>query len=652
MSKATEALERACSEIESAPESQRNETLNTEALKVGHWTGGGLLNRDEAEQVLLDAARDAGLPDSESKATIRSGLNAGERDPYRPDKGRSGRGPGRGTGMKAEHEHGADPDHESEPNPKGLFIGTSWPDVTRPENGETFKLTFEKMANRMQKAPDAKGASQAFKDALPQWALARFEGNHATLKKHKAAFGLVLDVDKGNWAAEDIEREFGRWSFVAYTTWRHKPGRARWRVMLPLARTVSQIEHRRLTAWAKLKFPGAEDLNPAQRFYTPVKRPGYLTAHHKGKPLNPDAALAELPGLEADAVLGLLGIEHLVDAAAATIERRVKGEEIPIGTPWERTNELMGGGLWPGLTILVGATGAGKTQWAMQVARYAASEGTPVLYIGLELDSLGFVCRLIGMCAGVQWSDLYHGKESCHVLGGENLPGVNPLEVIAKYRGEVAGLPLRFEPGTTVQWNPAELVELCRAMRTKYPGKPFLVVLDFLQLVGGDLKAPLRERISDAAYMARGAARDHGASVILISSIARANYSKLTGRDDKGERKGSQLGEGHPGRLVGLGKESGDIEHAADAVLVLGSNDAGDIDSPGPRGIFLAVAKVRAGLPNWGGFHFDGTEFTEVDYKKLLVEEGNRVMRAANKGERVIRDRDPGELPPLDKSEL
>ena len=60
-------------------------------------------------------------------------------------------------------------------------------------------------------------------------------------------------------------------------------------------------------------------------------------------------------------------------------------------------------------------------------------------------------------------------------------------------------------------WQYAELRALFAALRAKYPetigedgkpirgSRPFLVVLDFLQLVGGE-ERELRERIANAAY--------------------------------------------------------------------------------------------------------------------------------------------------------
>lgn len=67
-----------------AAKGQRNDTLNRAAFNLGTLIGAGELSRHDAEQALMGAARVRGLPDDESRATIRSGLDAGEKHPRPP----------------------------------------------------------------------------------------------------------------------------------------------------------------------------------------------------------------------------------------------------------------------------------------------------------------------------------------------------------------------------------------------------------------------------------------------------------------------------------------------------------------------------------------------------------------------------------------
>ncbi|MBL8764054.1 MAG: bifunctional DNA primase/polymerase [Phycisphaerae bacterium] len=67
-----------------AAEGERNHTLNRAAFNLGTLIGAGELARDDAEHALAGAARVCGLPDDEAQATIRSGLDAGEKHPRPP----------------------------------------------------------------------------------------------------------------------------------------------------------------------------------------------------------------------------------------------------------------------------------------------------------------------------------------------------------------------------------------------------------------------------------------------------------------------------------------------------------------------------------------------------------------------------------------
>src|SRR4051812_12306513 len=63
----------------------------------------------------------------------------------------------------------------------------------------------------------------------------------------------------------------------------------------------------------------------------------------------------------------------ILDEALDRMERRVVGDERPIPLPWSNVSAALGGGLWGGtLVTLVGDTGSGKTQWALQLSVHAA----------------------------------------------------------------------------------------------------------------------------------------------------------------------------------------------------------------------------------------------------------------------------------------
>ena len=80
---ATKALDDECQAVALAPDGEQNETLNTAAFNLGQLVGASVLDRSEVERRLLEAAAGYVHKDGEAqaRATIRSGLNAGQNQP-------------------------------------------------------------------------------------------------------------------------------------------------------------------------------------------------------------------------------------------------------------------------------------------------------------------------------------------------------------------------------------------------------------------------------------------------------------------------------------------------------------------------------------------------------------------------------------------
>jgi hypothetical protein len=74
-------LEWAATQVASACEGERNNTLFRMSARVGSWVGAGYISRPEAETALGDAASACGLSSREAERTIASGLDRGETDP-------------------------------------------------------------------------------------------------------------------------------------------------------------------------------------------------------------------------------------------------------------------------------------------------------------------------------------------------------------------------------------------------------------------------------------------------------------------------------------------------------------------------------------------------------------------------------------------
>ncbi len=323
-------------------------------------------------------------------------------------------------------------------------------------------------------------------------------------------------------------------------------------------------------------------------------------------------------------------------------DRRASGAEVCIKTPWSDFNDqLPGKGFWPGLHVLVGGTGAGKSTWALQVALHGARGGVPAAYVGLELEEMQVALRVAAEAAGVSWSRLYTGEAS----DGERAAARDGGAMLAS-------LPFHIEEAPPMRgWSASNLRALAQSMRAAYPEKvvdgatiagsrPFVIVVDFLQIVGADeadRRQELRERIGAISYAARAAARDFGAVVLLVSSVARAGYETVSGNTPLSDAYlSAEFHEGtiterpiwNPDAIVGLGKESGEIEYSADSVTIVArvrelappmsdhKQDAWRREKnaplPGLVRIIFATAKSRAGRPAWCELRFNGTRFSDA----------------------------------------
>jgi replicative DNA helicase len=299
----------------------------------------------------------------------------------------------------------------------------------------------------------------------------------------------------------------------------------------------------------------------------------------------------------------LIRLGALLEPALARVEARRNGKERPVPLLFSQHAEILGGGLFSGGHTFIAGTGTGKSQYWFQTSLHAAKQGVPVLYVGLELNEFAVSVRLMGEESGIGWSKLYTGRCS--------------EEHIQKARDTFAtlgGLPFYCDFGDATGWPPSRLVHQIALIRKEHPTGPILVVLDFLQLVGEDFDPngrhrDLRERIGRAAYAGTFAANKYGAAVVLVSSTARGNYGMGSIMESAGLVSRPLPGHVEPVRtilnpepLLGIGKESGEIEYSAESQSVLIRWPA-PLDN-GESAVILAVPKLRYGARGWFAMSF------------------------------------------------
>lgn len=515
------------------------------------------------------------------------------------------------------------------PNDVPLLV-TRWNDPSEQDGGKVVTVGARGFVRELvdgawlESAEAAKGGPQA------GWSPATYRWGRRALHSMVYVTGLLLVGAAGLViAADDLRRQIQN---VAHAAWYGVSAGdpvPRWRVFFPFWRHLLPPDYQRFVDLVRQHLP-LPPVDLRQLAGTVVQRPvvheDKLGWTHLAVPLlDAQAALAGDENFndpkKALRAAGVHPIGEVVPRAFDRIVRRAQGLEVPVPTPWPSVNEALNGGLWPGLHIVVGGTGTGKTQLGLQIALGGAQRGFPALYVALELSDDELTVRLAGVQSGQMWSELWTGQCLDRIQ-----------RVQAQVQDELAGLPLSVQIANPYSWtaktledNIREFARLYRPLLRDEQGlmeRPPLVVLDFLQIVGGEAQQSLREKIQTASYSARRAARDYDAAVLLLSSTARENYKKLEkGRHAKNEE--NALVEHNPREYIGLGKESGEVEYASDVVAALVGDHESRMDVDQNWNVHVALSKVRAGRAKWVSLAFDGNRIYERTVPTALVPPAN-----------------------------
>jgi len=268
-------------------------------------------------------------------------------------------------------------------------------------------------------------------------------------------------------------------------------------------------------------------------------------------------------------------------------------EPDPCPCPWPPTmSELANGtdldGLYPGLHVVTGGTGSGKTAWALAFACHAAREGTPVLYVTTEIEDIQLAARLVALeTDGLSWTRVQRNDLSDQ----ERYAAGDGLErLVAAFGGRLN--TYNPDPASPAACSVAAIREQVRDLNRIHDGRPVLVVVDYLQELQGATghERDTRDRVTSTAAALRNLAKPKmdqgwpGAVVLALSSVSRAFYGNVTDPD--------KLTSASVHELRGSAKESGGVEFSADTALALVLEQ--DTDEPVKRGKVVGL-KQRNG---------------------------------------------------------
>lgn len=218
-----------------------------------------------------------------------------------------------------------------------------------------------------------------------------------------------------------------------------------------------------------------------------------------------------------------------------------------VPTTLSKYDELLGGGFRDGVHTIAAEPGVGKTSFALWLAKTSAHAGKRTLYITYEISKRQCWARFASMYAEQPWSEI------------EREP------TIVDEHTQQAMLRLAGSVRVAVGWSVEQVAHAA--------GDYDVVVVDYLQRMPGPFgENESRMNVAHNITRLSDIARDKGKVVLVISSMPRAEYGKVSMR--------------------GL-KEAGEIEYVSQSVTMFLSESAGKVlvaqvvkNTRGQRGTF------------------------------------------------------------------
>jgi replicative DNA helicase len=239
-----------------------------------------------------------------------------------------------------------------------------------------------------------------------------------------------------------------------------------------------------------------------------------------------------------------------------------------VNTGFPALNGLTGGWKEGELIILAARPSMGKTALAIQLAWECTREQGVSLLFSLEMGSKQIMQRLLSNLSDInmmKWHNPYK------YLSKEEMPRMQEaLNSVYK-----ANLSLSENGLITLM----EIRQRIMNLRREYPTEPFLVVIDYLQLINVKERFDRHDlMIGHITKQLKSMAKEFGIPIILLSQLSRGVES----RDDKRPR------------LSDL-RDSGNIEQDADIVLFLYRDEYYNSGTESANEVELKVAKNRNG---------------------------------------------------------
>ena len=283
--------------------------------------------------------------------------------------------------------------------------------------------------------------------------------------------------------------------------------------------------------------------------------------------------------------------------------KKTKGLE----TGFKFLDRMSNGGFLPGQMIVLAARpGYGKTSFAMNIAANVVRNDSNkvVAVFNLEMAAEELVKRLLATYTGID------GKKigAITALTGEE------YTTLVKSKKQFANSKMFIDDSSGV--SASDIFLRSRRLKAK-EGRLDLIIIDHMQLIGGDSRRGRYELMTEISRMVKIMAKELEVPVIVLSQTSR-DIEKGDGSNDGKEREP---------RMSDL-RESGAIEQDADMIIFLGKGDfALSVEDDNRIGVTAKVLKNRSG--EIGDLYYEWQKnlmtFYEVEHVEMLNKAEDKV---------------------------
>ncbi len=213
-----------------------------------------------------------------------------------------------------------------------------------------------------------------------------------------------------------------------------------------------------------------------------------------------------------------------------------------IPTGWKSLDKVLDGGLYEGLYVIPGATGTGKTAFALQMAYQIAAQNKDVLYISLEMGEEEIYERHISRISYQLYGNTSRAKTVHSIIQEKK------TVVAAKEEFEKVGLYLRTVCGVG-SIDADDIRQIVENYKYELDTLP-VVFVDYLQILKAhDPHMTDKQAVDYNVLRLKQLSRDYKIPIVALASMNRTSYSDVIS-------------------MVSI-KESGAIEYTSDVCIGL-----------------------------------------------------------------------------------